>query len=248
MTDFKNKVAIVTGASQGIGKAVAERLGRDGASVIIDYKGPDDKQNAEAVVASIVAHGGKAVAVQADITVVSEIEHLFKEGIRHFGKPDLAVLNSGVGTLMPLPEMTEAEFDRVFGVNAKGTLFCLKEVAINLNDNGRCVIISSSTTAFPMEGAAIYAGSKATLKMYTEVASRELGVRGITVNAIMPGITLTPMAEKLPAEMKEQVAQTSPFKRLGQPEDIADAVAMLLGPDAHWVTGQVILVNGGGKQ
>lgn len=242
------KVAIVTGASRGIGREIAEHLGRLNLTVVVGYEGPDERANADAVVSAIEQAGGRALAVAVNVTKVAEIENLFSQTERQVGRPDVAVFNAGVSTLVPLVEMTEAEYYRVFDVNAKGTLFCLKEAAKTLNDNGRIVIISSSTTAFPLEGAAIYAGSKAPLKLYAEIGARELGTRGITVNAIMPGITISPMTERLPNDMKEQVASTSPFGRLGQPADIAGAVATLVSEDAHWITGQTILVNGAAKQ
>lgn len=246
MKSLSGKTAIVTGASQGIGRAIAERLGRDGAAVVVNYA--NNREGGEEVAKNISDNGGRAIAVHADVAKLADIGELFEQCVRSFGKPDILVNNAGVGTLMPLTEMTEDEYDRVFNINAKGTLFCLKAAAEHLNDGGRVVNISSSTTMFPMKGAAIYAASKATIKEYTKIAALELGERGITVNTVMPGITQTPMTERLPAELKESVAHTSPFNRLGEPRDIADAVAFLVGDDARWITGQQILVNGGAKQ
>ena len=246
MSNLTGKTAIVTGSSQGIGRAAAEHIAKNGAAVVFNYVGNADGAN-EAV-EKVKSAGGKAVAVKADVSKPADIKHLFEECVKEFGKPDILVNNAGVGTLQPLLEITEAEYDRVFNLNSKGTLFCLKYAAEYLNDNGRVVNISSSSTMFPLKGAAIYAASKATIKEYTKVAAIELGERGITVNTIMPGMTLTKMSESLPPEMKEQVAHTSPFNRLGTPADIADVITFLVSEEARWITGQEILVNGGGKQ
>ena len=236
----------MTGASQGIGRGIAERLAADGAQVVINYVGNTDA--AQQAVAAITAEGGRATAIQADVSRTADIERLFKETLAQYGTLDILVNNAGVATLLPLPEITEAEFDRVFHLNARGTLFCLQQAAMHLADNGRIVNIASSTVDFPTEGAYIYAGSKAAVKKYTQIAAQELGKRGITVNTVTPGVTETPLSSKLPASFTQPVIESSPFKRLGKPEDIASVVAFLVGEDARWVTGQDVLVNGGAKQ
>ncbi len=246
MSTLQGKVAIVTGPSQGIGRAIAEQLGKEGASVLIDYR--QNQQEAEQVVKVIEQQGGKAQAVQADISHVPDIVRLFETCLSTFGRPNILVANAGIVTLGPLTEISEEEFDRVFSLNAKGTLFSLREAAKHLQDGGRVVLTSSSTTFFPTSGAYIYAGSKATIKMYTEIAAQDLGGRGITVNSVVPGVIETSLATRLPQEFKDSVTQSSPFKRLGQPQDIADVVAFLVSDEARWVTGQEILVNGGAKQ
>ena len=159
MSKLEGKVAIVTGSSQGIGRAIAERLAREGAKTLINYSG--NKTGAEECVKAIEAAGGEAVAVRGDVARTDEVFGIFEACIDAFGKPDILVNNAGVGTLMPLTEVTEEEYERVFNINAKGALFCLKAAAMHLNDHGRVINISSSTTMFPMKGAAIYAASKA---------------------------------------------------------------------------------------
>ena len=243
---LKGKVALVTGASQGIGRGIAEHLAHEGAQVVVNYRG--NAEAAEEVVASITSAGGRAHAVQADVSHIPDIETLFAEALQAFGRVDILVNNAGVATLQPLSEITEAEFDHVFGLNAKGTLFCLQGAAKHLADGGRVVNIASSTVDFPTEGAYIYAGSKAAVKKYTQIAALELGKRGITVNTVTPGVTETPLSQKLPASFTDPVIASSPFKRLGKPDDIAQVVAFLCSDGARWITGQDVLVNGGAKQ
>ena len=179
---------------------------------------------------------------------IADIERLFTETLARFGRLDILVNNAGVATLKSLPEITEEEFDRVFGLNAKGTLFCLRQAALHLANNGRVVNIASSTVNYPTEGTYIYAGSKAAVKKYTEIAALELGKREITVNTVTPGVTETPLSSKLPASFTDPVIASSPFKRLGKPADIAAVVAFLVSDSARWVAGQDILLNGGAKQ
>ena len=246
MNRLDGKTALVTGSSQGIGRGIAERLAQDGAQVVINYVG--NAKAAEEVVTAIAASGGQAVAIQADISKLPDIERLFQETLARLGRLDILVNNAGIATLLPLPEITEAEFDRVFDLNAKGTLFALRQAALHLADGGRIINIASSTVDFPTEGAYIYAGSKAAVKKYTQIAAQELGKRGITVNTVTPGVTETALSSKLPESFTRPVIESSPFKRLGKPEDIADTVAFLVSDDARWITGQDVLVNGGAKQ
>lgn len=246
MKPLEGKIALVTGSSQGIGRGIAERLGKDGAKVVINYA--SNEVAANEVVAQINSNGGQAIAVQGDVSKLIDIEHMFNTTLERFGKLDILVNNAGIATLLPLTDITETEFDRVFSLNAKGTLFCLKQAALHLVDNGRVINIASSTVDFPTEGAYIYAGSKAAVKKYTQIAAQELGKRGITVNTVTPGVTKTALSSKLPESFTQPVVESSPFKRLGMPEDIADVVAFLVTEDARWITGQDILVNGGAKQ
>ena len=254
MQSLEGKIALVTGSSQGIGRGIAERLGQDGAQVVVNYA--SNEAAANEVVAQINSNGGqagasllpRAIAVQGNVAKLSNIEQLFKATLEQFGKLDILINNAGVATLLPLADITEAEFDRVFSLNAKGTLFCLKQAALHLADGGRIINIASSTVDFPTEGAYIYAGSKAAVKKYTQIAAQELGKRGITVNTVTPGVTETPMSSRLPESFMQPVIESSPFKRLGTPQDIADVVAFLASEDARWITGQDILVNGGANQ
>ena len=238
-----NKVAIVTGSSSGIGRAIAERLGQDGATVIVNYAHSSDK--AQAVVEQIKQHEGKAVAIQADMSNVADIRRLFQETSDRFGQIDILVNNAGIAIQAAIAEVTEEDYEKVFAVNVRGVLFALQEAAKRIQDDGRIVNVSSSTTVYPSPGLAVYAASKATEKIFTEVLAKEIGDRAITVNSIMPGPTIPGMFAGVDPESRKQAAALSPFNRLGKPEDIADVVAFLVSEEARWITGQHILVNGG---
>lgn len=240
---LSGKVAIVTGASSGIGRGIAERLGRDGASVLINYH--TDKSGAEETATVIRESGAKAEVAQGDMRHHADTERLFSACIATFGRPDILVNNAGIGAMQPLAETDEETFEQVFGLNCRGTLFCLKQASLHLADEGRVVNIGSSSASFPWPNTAMYAASKAAVRSMTEVAAVELGARRINVNMVIPGITDTPMSRKIPTEATRPVAEASPWKRLGTPDDIAAVVAFLVGPDALWVTGQAILANGG---
>lgn len=239
------KVAIVTGASRGIGQAIAERLGSDGASVVVNYVG--SKEKAETVVRKIEAGGnGKAIAVQADLGNIADIKRLFEETFSHFGQLNILVNNAGIMLSNPVAEATEAEFNQTFAVNAKGPFFAMQEAAKRMQDNGRIVSISTILTVSSRPGRAIYAASKAAVEQFTMTLSKELGERGITVNTVSPGAVETEMmAAAMPPEMKKMIAQQTPLGRLGQPQDIADVVAFLASEDGRWLTGQNIHATGG---
>ena len=243
MGTLTGKIAIVTGASSGIGRGIAERLGREGASVLVNYN--SDEQGGRETADAIIASGSKAAIVQGDMRHHEATETLFQTCLDTFGQPDILVNNAGVGALLPLAETDEETFERVFGLNCRGTLFCLKQASLHLKDEGRIVNIGSSSATYPWPGAAMYAASKAAVLKMTEIAAVELGQRRINVNSVIPGITATPMSEALPKEATQPVIEASPWKRLGTPDDIASVVAFLVGPDALWVTGQHILANGG---
>lgn len=243
MRSLGGKAALVTGSSRGIGRAIAERLARDGAAVAINYAG--NPAEATEAVQGIEAGGGRAAAIQADLSRVSEIRRLFAEVDRQLGRLGILVNNAGIGALAPLAEVDEDSFDRVFALNAKAVLFACQEAAKRLGPGGRIVNLSSSTTWFPMANTAVYAASKAVPKMYAEVLAKELGPKGITVNSVAPGPTAPGMFAHAPKEMQEGAAQSSPFGRIGHPDDIAGVVSFLASADAGWVTGQHILVNGG---
>lgn len=242
MTSLTGKVALVTGASRGIGRAIAERLGEDGASMIVNYHQSENR--AQEVVETIVARGGQALALQADISKLSEIRRLFQEAEDHFGPLDILINNAGIGFLRPTAEMTEEEFDRLFALNTKGTFFALQEAARHMRDGGRIVSLSTGATIAITPGFGAYAGSKAAVEQFSLALSKELGPRGITVNTILPALVDTGTLV-LPEEVIAQLIQQTPLGRLGQPRDIADIIAFLVSDQARWITGQTIRVGGG---
>ncbi|HKW28313.1 MAG TPA: SDR family oxidoreductase [Verrucomicrobiae bacterium] len=241
---LKGKVALVTGASRGIGRAIAERLSRDGAAVAVNYA--SNAGEARKVVAQIEASGGKAFAIQADVGRVPEIVRLFDETIARFGKLDILVNNAGIMPVKLVSAVTEAEFDRIFAVNVKGTFFACQQAATRLAEGGRIINMSSSTTARMMPNYGAYVATKGAVEQLTRSLAGELGPRRITVNIISPGPTDTELfnAGKTPEQI-QQFARASAFGRLGQPMEIAEMVAFLAGEAAGWVTGQNIRVNGG---
>lgn len=176
---------------------------------------------------------------------VDEIRRLFKEASDRYGQIDILVNNAGIAVQSTIAETTESDYEKVFAVNVKGVLFALQEATKYIQDGGRIINVSSSTTVYPSPGLAVYAASKAAEKIFTEVLAQEIGDREITVNSIMPGPTIPGMFAGVDTETQKQAAKLSPFNRLGKPQDIADVVAFLVSEEARWITGQHILVNGG---
>lgn len=242
--DLNGQIAIVTGAGQGMGQGIAIKLSMDGAKVVVVDK---NEESAQATVKFLAETGGEAIAIKGDISVLSDIQMMFEECEKYFGRPDILVANAGLSYMSPLLETSEEEYYKVFDINAKGTLFCLKEAGLYLNNGGRIVVISSSTTRYPNKGMILYSATKAAQKLMVEVAALELAERRITVNSVLPGLTETPaMLAGVPLEFQRQIIQNSPSKRLGTPQDIAEVVAFLCRKNSQWVTGQHILANGGG--
>jgi 3-oxoacyl-[acyl-carrier protein] reductase len=238
------RVAIVTGASRGIGAAVAERLARDGLAVTVDYAG--SAEAAAAVVARIEAAGGTARAVQADVADPAAVVALFDAAEATFGGIDVLVNNAGVMQLKPLAETDDALFDRTVAINLKGSFNTLREAARRLRSGGRIVNFSSSVIGLRMETYGVYAATKAAIEAMTAVLSKELKGRRITVNALAPGPTATDLfLDGKSQELVDRLAAMNPLGRLGTPEDIAAAVSFLVGPDGGWVNGQVLRANGG---
>ena len=244
MTNQSSKVAIVTGASGGIGAAVAERLARDGFTVVVNYAG--HAASAEALVARIEAAGGRAVTAQADIANVEAVRRMFDSTETAFGGVDVLINTAGIMTLANIADSDDALFERQIAVNLKGTFNTLREAARRLRDGGRIVNFSSSVVGLLQPGYGVYAATKAAVEAMTSILAKELRGRNITVNAIAPGPTATKLfLDGKPQEVIDRLAKLAPLERLGQPKDIADAVAFLAGPDGAWINGQTLRANGG---
>ncbi len=240
MKSLSGRVAIVTGASNGIGRAIAERLADNGAIVVVNYSKSAEK--AQQVVAGIQAKGGKALAVQADMSQVTDARRLVVDTVKQFNRLDILVNNSGKFMPKLLEETTEEDFNSVIALNAKGPYFAMQEAARVLKDGGRIVNISTGGTHLHFPGATAYLGSKAALEQYSKGLAQELAPKGITVNTVSPGFTETGMMTE---EYRQIGIQLSPMKRLGVPKDIADVVAFIVSEEARWLTGQTIQVGGG---
>lgn len=243
-TNSTSKVAIVTGASRGIGAAVAERLATDGFTVVVNYSG--NAAAAEAVVQRIESRGGRALTVQADVADADAVRRLFDAAEAAFGGVDVLVNNAGVMTLAPVGETSDEAFDRQVSINLKGSFNTLREAARRLRDGGRIINFSSSVVGMLQPGYGVYAATKAAVEALTSVLAKEMRGRSITVNAIAPGPTATDLflTGKSP-ELVERLAKLAPLERLAQPEDIAAAVSVLSGPDGAWINGQTLRANGG---
>ena len=240
----KRKVAIVTGAATGIGCGIAKGLASEGIAVIVNYL--DHSEVANAVVDDISAIGGVACAVQADVSIRSDVEHLFDEAIRRFGSIDILVNNAVFALLKPLADVSEKDFDKVFSVNVKGPLFACQQAAMRMSAGGSIINMSSSTTGLCLSGYGIYDASKGAVEQLTRFFARELGPKQIAVNSISPGATETESYRigKDPDFVKS-LEMMSVFGRLGQVDEIVNVVLFIASDKARWITGQNIRVNGG---
>jgi 3-oxoacyl-[acyl-carrier protein] reductase len=250
MATLKNKVALVTGSARGLGKAIAERFADLGADIVINYS--KDKASADEVIKNITSKGVKVLAVQADISKVAEIDRLFAEAKKKFGKIDIVVANAGIEMVeVPVTDFTEEQFDRLFSINTKGSYFTMQQAAKNIEDNGRIIYIASSTTSFPVPGMAVYGGSKTTPRYLVNILSQEIGHKGVTVNSIIPfavdhsGIFAKP--DSFPA-LRKRLLESCPMGRLAEVEDVANAAEFLASDHASFISGQHLLVNGGANQ
>jgi 3-oxoacyl-[acyl-carrier protein] reductase len=241
---LSGKIALVTGSSRGIGRAIVERLSREGATAVINYFSSSDK--ADEVVAAIASGGGTAVAVQADVSRIEGVQRLFEQTWEHFGRIDILVNNAGIRITRTVADTQEDEFDRLFAINVKGPFFACQQAVHRISDGGRIINISSAVTRMMLPGYSIYAASKAAVDQLTRVLAKEIGERQVTVNAVCPGPVDTELLREGKTEEQLQgMAQMAAFNRLGKVEDIADVVAFLASDDARWITGQIIHVNGG---
>jgi 3-oxoacyl-[acyl-carrier protein] reductase len=244
MINQDQKVAIVTGASRGIGAAVAERLAHGGFAVVINYAG--SAVAAEAVAQKIDAAGGKAITVQADVSDAAAVARMFGSAEAAFGGVDVVVANAGIMKLAPIADSDDALFDSQVAINLKGSFNVLREAARRVRPGGRIVSFSTSIVGLRLETYGVYAGTKAAVEAMTGVLAKELRGRSITVNAVAPGPTATALfLDGKPPEIIDRMAKMNPLERLGTPEDIAAAVAFLAGPDGGWINGQVLRANGG---
>lgn len=244
MKNGMQKVAIVTGASRGIGAAIARRLAADGFALLVNYAGRAAEANA--LVEEIETTGGRAVAAQADVSDRAAVTHMFETALAAFGGIDVLVNNAGVMQLASVMETDDDLFDRQVAINLKGSFNTMREAAKRLRDGGRIINLSSSVVGLYQPTYGVYAATKAGVEAMTHVMSKELRGRNITVNAIAPGPTATALfLDGKPAALIEQLSKLAPLERLGQPEDIAAAVAFLAGPDGGWINGQVLRANGG---
>jgi 3-oxoacyl-[acyl-carrier protein] reductase len=246
MSKLTGKVAVVTGASKGIGAAIAKSLAAEGASVVVNYA--SSKTGADAVVSAITASGGKAVAVQGDVAKAADAQGIIDAAIQNYGRLDILVNNSGVYEFSTIEAITEAHYHKIFNVNVLGLLLITQAAVKHLGEGASIINIGSIVTSSTLPGTAVYTGTKAAVDAITGVLAKELGPRKIRVNSINPGMVDTEgvrTAGFIGSDFqKEAVAQT-PLGRIGQPDDIATAVTFLATDDAKWITGELIRVGGG---
>ena len=248
MGKLSGKVAVVTGASKGIGAAIAERLGKEGASVVVNYA--SDKAGAEKVAKQIEANGSKALVVQADVSKKEDISKLFGETTVRFGKVDILVNNAGVYEFRPLEAVDEEHFHKHFNLNVLGLLLTTKEAVQHMNGDGGSIInVSSVAAKTPREGGSVYSATKGAVDVVSRTLAQELGPRKIRVNSLSPGFTDTEGVRSSDVAstdaFRELAVSRTPLGRVGTGEDIAGAAAFLASEDARWITGETILIGGG---
>lgn len=242
MNTLNNKVVLVTGASRGIGAAVAKKIASEGAKVIINYAGSKDE--ADQTVQQIKDAGGDAIALKADVSKAGEVTAMFDAAIAHFGRIDVLINNAGIMITKLLKDTTDEDFTRQFDINVRGTFNTLREAATKLANGGSIINFSSTTTRVMMPTYSTYVATKGAVEQLTRVFAKEIG-RGINVNAVLPGPTNTELFTKgKPQEVIDRLASLNAFNRLGEPEDIAKVVTFLASDDAKWISGQAIGLNG----
>lgn len=244
-TEQKQRVAIVTGASRGIGAAIAKNLGKDNIAVVVNYI--SDARKAEEVVTEIKASGGHAFSIKADVSKSAEVATMFDRALSHFGGVDILINNAGImHENIPLKEMDDGLFNRVMAVNIKGPFNTMRLAEKKLREGGRVINLSTSVTKLRMPNYSLYAASKSAVETMTAIFAKEMGKRQITVNAVAPGPTTTELFLDGKSDEKiQEMANMNPLGRLGEPEDIAKVVSFLVSSEADWVNGQTLFVNGG---
>ncbi|MET8799023.1 SDR family oxidoreductase [Nocardia sp. NPDC004568] len=236
-------VAVVTGGSRGIGRAIARRLADTGASVAVNYR--TDRAAAAQVVTAIEARGGRALAFRSDITDPEQVRALFDSAEQTFGALDIVVSNAAIARFSPLAEATDDDFDQQFAINTKATFYVLREAANRLRDGGRIVLVSSGATITHRPGSGLYAAGKAASEQLVRVLARELAPRAITVDSVLPGAVHTDALAAAGVGQIDRIAATIPMGRVGEPDDIADIVGFLVSEEARWITGASIPASGG---
>ena len=245
---LNGKVAVVTGASKGIGAGIAKAFGAEGASVVVNYA--SDKAGAEKAVAEIVKAGGKAIAVQGSVSKEADVQRLFAETTKAFGKVDVLVNNAGVYKFQPIAEVTEAEYRRQYDTNVWGVLLTTREALKNFNDGGAVINVSSTVTRLAIPGSSTYSGTKGAVDVITQVLAAELGARKIRVNAVNPGLVESEGTHAegiVGSDFQSHVESTTPLGRIGQPDDIAKVAVFLASDESGWLTGEQLFAAGGAR-
>jgi 3-oxoacyl-[acyl-carrier protein] reductase len=245
MAKLKGKVALVTGSARGIGAAIAARLAADGAAVAVNYS--KSEREAKSLAERIRQNGGKAIVLQADVGEQLQAKSLVEEAAKQFGRLDILVNNAAALSFGPVEQIDDVQLRRQLAVNVEGPIATMRAATGHFpEEGGRVINISSLVQLYPLPGNTVYAATKGAIDAMTRVWALEFGSRGVTVNAVGPGLTETDaVKENVPEEMKRALIARTPLGRIGTPSDIADVVAFLASPDARWITGQVLLASGG---
>jgi len=241
--DLTGKTALITGASGGIGSETARRLAKLGANVVLHYN--SNKQAAEELAADITAQGGTAIVAGGDVTDETACKAMVDEAVRAFGGLDILVNNAGISSAIPFGEMTADAIDKEFAVNVKSVILLTQAAAPHLEDGGRVINLSSNLAFAPLPGMTAYCAAKAAVSCLTRGFAKELGPKGISVNAVAPGATKTQMTAWIPDEMMQGIADSTPLGRVGEPDDVADVIVFLACGEARWVNGCSVMVDGG---
>jgi 3-oxoacyl-[acyl-carrier protein] reductase len=244
-TDLRNKVALITGSSHGIGRAIAERFAARGANVVVNYS--HDKSSADDVLEHVKRFGTQSIAVQADVSKSEDVARLFDTTLKTFGRIDIVVVNAGVELLdVPVVEFTEAQFDKLFAINTKGAFLTMQAAARHVSDGGRIIYTGSSTMAYPTPGLALHGGSKVAPGYLVQVLAKEVAKRRVTVNAILPTATDgAGVHTNVKADYKTMIEGFNPMGRMGTPEDAANVAEFFAGELSSFVSGQMLMISGG---